>query len=186
MSAIPTILTDRLRLRAFVEDDLDAWAAICADPEVARFTSGEPLDREAAWNGMALLNGHWLLRGYGLWALEERETGTGDAAARGSGEDRGTGTLVGRAGLWYPPGWPGIEIGWALGSQYWGRGLATEAARATLDWAWRELELDHLISVIAPDNVRSIRVAEAIGERFEREGEVRGRRARIYGIARPR
>ena len=96
---IPTLETERLRLRAFREDDLDAFAAIYADAEVMRFIGdGNVADRDGTWRVMSLLLGHWQLRGYGIWAAEEKETGA----------------LVGRIGLWNPEGWPGLEVGWLL------------------------------------------------------------------------
>lgn len=98
-SAAPTIDTPRLRLRGFEARDLETYAAMCADPEVMRFVGdGVPLDRAAAWRQMALFLGHWPLRGFGTWALEERASGC----------------LVGRAGFLQPEGWPGVELGWLL------------------------------------------------------------------------
>lgn len=126
------------------------------------------MSRAQAWRTMALFTGHWTLRGYGLWATEERATGR----------------FIGRIGLWNPEGWPGLEVGWLLDRQVWGRGFATEGGRAALDHAFTVLGVDHVISVIDPDNIRSIRVAERIGERFEREYSLDGRPTVIYGITR--
>src|SRR5207253_7997909 len=94
-----TLETPRLLLRMLRESDLDAYAAMLADPEVMRHLGdGRPLSRPEAWRNLALMVGHWQLRGYGLWAAEERATGA----------------LVGRIGLWNPEGWPGLEVGWTL------------------------------------------------------------------------
>ncbi len=106
-----------------------------------------PLSRAESWRELAYLVGHWELRGYGQWLLEERATGE----------------LVGRAGLYFPEGWPGLEVGWTLARSRWGQGLATEAGRAAVDWAFSELGTDRVISLIAPDNHRSRRVAERLG-----------------------
>jgi RimJ/RimL family protein N-acetyltransferase len=173
----PTLETERLVLRPFAERDLDAFAAMYADPEVVRHLGdGRPLDRAATWRTMAVFVGHWELRGYGQWALVEKAGGD----------------VIGRAGLWHPEGWPGLEAGWLLDRARWGRGLATEAARAALDWAFEVLGAAHVVSVIAPANVRSIRVAERIGETYERRialdtpavaGPID---VAIYGIARDR
>ena len=163
-----TLETDRLKLRAFRNEDIDAYAEICADPEVMRFLGGKPLNRGEAWRQMATILGHWQLRGYGLWAVEERATGK----------------LLGRIGFQNPEGWPGFELGWTLGRQYWGRGFAIEGARKALQYAFTELDRDHVISLIAPDNHASIRVAERLGEKVEGETEVLGARVLIYGIAR--
>jgi RimJ/RimL family protein N-acetyltransferase len=168
---IPTLTTDRLILRAFRDDDLDAYAEMCADPEVMRYLGeGKTLSRADAWRQLAFFMGHWQLRGFGLWALEEKASGR----------------FIGRAGLLQPEGWPGFEVGWTLARPSWGKGYATEAAREALRYAFDELDRDHVISIIRPDNLPSIRVAERLGERLE--GEVEsffGSPALIYGIHRP-
>jgi RimJ/RimL family protein N-acetyltransferase len=117
---------------------------------------------------MAAFLGHWCLRGYGMWALQ----------------DKYTGALVGRAGFLNPEGWPGFELGWTLAREYWGRGYATEAARRALAYAFDDLKRDHVISLIRPANAPSIRVAERLGESLEREVELMGSRALVYGISR--
>jgi RimJ/RimL family protein N-acetyltransferase len=164
----PRLETERLLLREWRADDLDGYAAMSRDPEVVRHV-GEPQDRTASWRGMALHAGHWALRGYGNWAVER-------------GED---GELLGRVGLWQPEGWPGLELGWMLARHAWGRGYATEAARAAMAWAWAELGAAELISLIRPENARSARVAERLGFRPLRVDELGGRRVAVYGIERP-
>ena len=165
----PMLETERLRLRSFREADLDAYAAICADPEVMRYLGdGRALSRADAWRQMALIIGHWTLRGYGLWAVEERATGA----------------LVGRLGFFKPEGWPGFELGWMLRRASWGRGYATEGAGRALAHAFTEMGRDHLISLIRPDNRASIRVAERLGERLERRTDLFGQEALVYGIDR--
>jgi RimJ/RimL family protein N-acetyltransferase len=166
----PTLETERLLLRAWRDDDLDAYARMCADPEVMRFLGdGVTLSRDDAWRSMAMFTGHWVLRGFGNWAVEEKASGT----------------MVGRVGLHRPSGWPGLEVGWALAREVWGRGYATEGGAAALDHAWRALDADRVISLISPDNTRSIAVAHRLGERFERTIEMHGRDVRVYGIDRP-
>lgn len=163
------IETERLLLRSWRPDDFEDFARISADPDVMRYiANGQPATRAQAWRTMAVFVGHWSLRGYGLWATEERATGK----------------FIGRIGLWNPEGWPGLEVGWLLDRACWGRGLATEGARAALEYAFTTLGADHVISVIDPENTRSIGVAERIGERFEREHDFDGNRALIYGITR--
>ena len=167
----PTLETERLWLRAFREEDLDAYAAICADPEVMRYLGdGQVLSRADAWRQMALIIGHWTLRGYGLWAVEERATGV----------------LIGRLGFFNPEGWPGFELGWMLRRASWGQGYATEGAGRALAHAFTEMGRDHLISLIRPDNRASIRVAERLGERLERRTDLFGQEALVYGIDRAR
>jgi RimJ/RimL family protein N-acetyltransferase len=141
------LTTERLKLRQLCEADLDAYAAIVADPEVMRYIGdGKPLERHDAWRNIAAISGHWALRGYGLWALEEKATGK----------------LLGRAGLLFPEGWPMIEVGWALGREHWGKGYAIEAARAALQAAF-DGGAPEVCSLILAENARSIRVAERLG-----------------------
>jgi RimJ/RimL family protein N-acetyltransferase len=168
--ATPTLDTDRLVLRAWRDEDLDAYAAMCADPDVMRYLGdGSTLTREDAWRQLAMFTGHWVLRGFGTWAVE----------------DRASQRMIGRIGLHQPQGWPGLEVGWALGRDAWGHGYATEGARVALDYAWREVGADHVISLIDPQNARSIAVAHRLGERFERTIDFRGRDVRVYGMDRP-
>ena len=162
---IPLLETDRLILRGFVQDDLDAYTGIFGDPEVARFIgTGAPVDRELAWRGMATMVGHWHLRGFGMWAVEEKLSGE----------------MIGRAGLLEPEGWPATEIGWAIARAHWGKGFATESGRRCLRWAVEAQGRDRLISFIRPDNAASIRVAEKLGMTLGREIEIMGGPALVY------
>jgi RimJ/RimL family protein N-acetyltransferase len=130
---IPTLATQRLTLRAFTATDLDALAPIYADPVVSRYIGdGTPADRAATWRALAGMLGHWQLRGYGMWALIEQATGR----------------LIGRAGLYNPDGWPGLEAGWLLARDRWGHGFATEAGHAVLAYAFTQVSADHVISII--------------------------------------
>lgn len=171
MINIPTLTTERLILRGYRESDAPAIAALHGDPEVIRFLSptGEPEPGLAdAWEHIAKHVGHWALKGYGKLAVDERATGR----------------FVGRVGLYNPPyDWPGLELGWTLARDTWGKGYATEAARAVLKWGFESLGVDEIISAIHPDNAASIRVAERIGERKLREGKLNGGPCLIYGIA---
>jgi RimJ/RimL family protein N-acetyltransferase len=168
---IPAFETGRLLLRAFERDDVDRFAAISANPEVMRFIgNGQPLDRAASWRAMASFLGHWTLRGYGQWAMVEKATGL----------------LIGRVGLWNPEGWPGLEVGWLLDRSAWDRGYATEGAGAALDHAFEVVGADQIISAIQPENARSIRVAERIGEIYIGQTSVEARDVVVYGIDRAR
>ena len=89
------------------------------------------------------------------------------ALKRGIGE-KGF-AFVGQVGPWRPEGWPDLEVGWTLRSEFWGRGYATEAARAAVRYAFEELRAPRVISLITPANVRSIAVAERLGERLDGE-----------------
>jgi RimJ/RimL family protein N-acetyltransferase len=164
-----TLETERLRLRMFDEArDFEEYASICADPEVMRYLGGKAFDRLEAWRHMAFIVGHWRLRGFGHWAVEEKSSGR----------------LVGRLGFLHPVGWPDFEIGWTLGREHWGKGYASEGARRALDYAFDTLGRQHVISLIHPDNTNSIRVAERLGERREGQTHIMGIDVLIYGLDR--
>ena len=164
-----TLETERLIMRMWRGSDFEAYAELCADPEVMRFLGGKTFDRTEAWRQMASMIGHWYLRGYGIWAVEEKETKR----------------LVGRIGCINPEGWPGFEVGWTLKREFWGKGYATEAARRSLEYAFKELDKPHVISLIHPDNRASIRVAERLGETLEGNARVFDTDVLVYGIDRP-
>jgi RimJ/RimL family protein N-acetyltransferase len=162
--------TQRLLLRPFRESDLDAYARLCADPEVMRYIgAGQPLSRADAWRAMAFFLGHWELRGYGMWAAA----------------DKNTGALLGRIGLHNPEGWPALEVGWVLDRSRWGEGLATEGGGAAMQFAFEQLACPHISSVIHPANTASIHVAEKLGMTRERLVELNGIEVVIYGRDRP-
>lgn len=163
-----TLETERLILRMWREEDFEEYARICADPEVMRYIGGKPYSRLEAWRHMAYLVGHWQLRGYGHWAVEEKASGR----------------LIGRLGLQYPEGWPGCEVGWTLARECWGRGYATEGGRRALEYAFTEMGREHVISLIHPENSASIKVALKLGEKIEGRTEVLGIDVLIYGISR--
>jgi RimJ/RimL family protein N-acetyltransferase len=167
-----SVETARLLLRPPVEADLDAYVEIHADPEVRKHLTilGGRGGRAAAWRTLAMVIGHWSLRGYGQWTLVEKATGD----------------IVGRAGLWNPEGWPGLEVGWVVARPHWGRGFATEAARAAVEFAFAHTDATRLISLIQPDNVRSIRVAGKIGQTFEGMTVLEGADMQVYALRRPR
>lgn len=165
---IPTLETERLILRAFQDRDTDAWAAIVAHPEVSQFisVSGKPQDRLEAWRSMAMTLGHWQLRGFGMWAVEEKASGA----------------LVGRLGLYEPETWPGQEVGYAIARDHWGKGFATEGASAARDYAFETLGWPEIISIINPANTRSIAVAERLGETFKEHWSIGDLKLNIYGL----
>ena len=166
---IPRIETERLLLRGFEERDLGAYAAITANPEVMRYMGRGPFDREEAWREIALYLGHFELRGYTHWALELLETGE----------------LVGRCGPWFPEGWPELEVGWLLGREHWGKGYATEAAGAALEFVWDELDAERAVSMVVPGNDRSVRVARRLGGRPDGRATLRGIETNVYAYERP-
>jgi RimJ/RimL family protein N-acetyltransferase len=166
---IPTLETERLELRAFTLADWVPYADMCAQETFVRYLGGTPLSPEEAWEEIAVLLGHWRLLGYGLWAVECRHTGE----------------LIGRAGLLNFPGWPDVEICWALAPRFWGQGFATEAARAAVHWAFEVRGLERVISLIHPENLASEAVARRLGETFRERIEFRGRPANVFGLVPP-
>lgn len=156
--------TERLVLRMFDEADWPAYHAYCADAESTRYTFRRALAEGESWYALANMLGHWQLRGYGPYALEEKSSGN----------------VLGTAGLWYPKEWPEAEIKWALARRYWGRGFASEAARAVQAMAQQNVPHLSLISLIHPENAASIALALAVGARFEKEVAFRGGSWRIY------
>ena len=135
---------------AFADRHFEAYASMLGDPTSTRFVGdGEPLDRMNAWRSMAMLLGHWVLRGYGMWAVELKETGD----------------FVGRVGLHRPEGWPDLELGWMLVPGQRRKGYATEAARAALAFAFGDLRASRAISLIRAENSASERVARRLGGR---------------------
>src|SRR6185295_12240985 len=97
--------------------------------------------------------------------------------------EKATGEVIGRVGLWNPEGWPDLEVGWVIRRSRWGCGFATEAAREAVRFAFGHVGADRIISMIQPNNARSIRVAEKLGETFERKVTLEGRRIHVYALA---
>ena len=148
MFEIPRLTTDRLLLRCFAPADFEPYAAMMADPEVTRYLGdGRPLSRAEAWRQLAMFLGHWTLRGFGLWAVEERATGR----------------FLGRIGCQEPEGFPAFEIAYTLAPSAWGKGYAREGAAAALRFARESLRHPAITSIIRPANTASIRVAESLG-----------------------
>jgi RimJ/RimL family protein N-acetyltransferase len=169
------IETERLRLRGWRDEDLEPFAAVNADPEVARFLrDGTPAPRQATEELMTKIQQHWEEHGFGLWAAELKETGG----------------FVGFVGLavptFLPEVLPAVEVGWRLARPAWGRGLATEGGAASLAFGFRRLALDRIISICHPDNVASWRVMEKIGMWPERDTvhPALGGPLRVYEITR--
>jgi RimJ/RimL family protein N-acetyltransferase len=151
----PTLETARLILRPTAAEDLDGWAALMADEEVARFIGGVQ-GRAQAWRGMASMAGSWALNGFGMFSLVEKDTGR----------------WVGRIGPWRPEDWPGAEVGWSLAREAWGKGYAVEAAEAAIDWAFDHLGWTEVIHCIDPDNTPSEKVALRLGSRHRGPGRL--------------
>lgn len=156
--------TGRLLLRTFVNDDWRALHEHFSDPECTRYTFRRALTEAASWRAMASMAGHWDLRGYGPYAVEEKATGT----------------VLGTVGPWYPLEWPEPEIKWALAARHQGKGYASEAVRAVQRMAHECLPGLRLISLIDSRNEASIRLALAVGATLERELEFAGGPFHLY------
>jgi len=160
---IPTLETDRLVLRELRDEDATAMALLFADETTAKFIGGV-CDEEDAWRRMAVLVGHWTLRGFGYWAVEVKQTSE----------------FAGIAGLWFPRGWAEREAAYSLLSAHHSKGYATEAVARVRDHAYRDLGWATLVSCIALENTPSIRVAEKLGAKFERETMNRGWKVGVW------
>jgi RimJ/RimL family protein N-acetyltransferase len=172
--------TDRLLLRTLSLDDLDVFAGYVADPETMRYIgTGGSRTREQALDTLEWMIETFRSQGFGHLGVVRREDGV----------------LVGRCGLnvWDRTSWMitrlteaegpvEIEIAYLFGREYWGHGYATEAATALRDWALANLELERLIALIYPENVRSIAVARKLGMAFDGDIEMSGARLRLYAL----
>ena len=156
--------TKRLVLRCFQEEDWVDLHKLYSDPVCTQYTIQRTLTEGESWRAMAAMIGHWQIRGYGPYAVE----------------DKVTGKVMGPVGLWYPNDWPGPEIKWALARVYWGSGYASEAARAVKKIAAQYMPETSLISLIFADNKPSINLARALGANFEEEIEFRGQLAHVF------
>jgi RimJ/RimL family protein N-acetyltransferase len=143
---IPTLETERLVLRPWRANDLDSFIEFHADPLTYSIYKLEPT-RGEMWRRMAMGLGHWHLRGFGGWLLEDKKTGS----------------YVGQCGHWYPEGWADIEIGYGIHPRHRGQGYAVEAATAVRERGIKEHHFKRQVSYIQPSNTNSIRVAEKMG-----------------------
>ena len=149
----PTLETERLILRGFRKDDLDAHAATLGDPEVMRHIGGQPVNREDSWRRLLSGVGMWSLVGFGPWAVEFKDSGA----------------MIGHCGFFQferamtPPLLDEPEMGWIFDPAVHGQGIAFEACSAAVDWADNELAADSYAAIIDFENVPSIKLAERLG-----------------------
>jgi RimJ/RimL family protein N-acetyltransferase len=174
----PSLETDRLLLRPWrPAEDLDALAALNADPAVMRWVApNRPLRREESADLLDRMARHWDEHGFGLWAVVPRLE-----------PDAG---CVGFAGLaipsFLPAVLPAVEVGWRLAAAAWGRGYATEAARASVAFGFERLGLRSIVSIVDARNARSLRVCEKLGMRPgpDRLHPLTRRRLRVMQVGR--
>ena len=152
---VPVLHTERLLMRGHRVDDFDQCVAMWGDPRVTQYIGGKPSTREECWSRLLRNFGHWSAMGFGYWVVEESTSGR----------------FVGEVGLAdlkrdVEPSFDGLpEAGWVLASWSHGRGFATEAVRAALDWCAGSLGAQQTVCLIDAANKPSIRVAEKCGYR---------------------
>ena len=160
---VPVIETARLRLRPLSANDLDTWATVTSNPEVVRYLGGTLLSREETWRRILATAGSWTILGYGYWAVEAKD------------EPR----MIGHVGFadfkrGLTPSIEGLpEMGWVFALQAQGRGYASEAVAAALDWADATLKASDIVAIIDHANSGSIRVAEKAGFAKREEAQYR-------------
>jgi RimJ/RimL family protein N-acetyltransferase len=160
------IETERLILRPLAVADLDEYLALHDDPEVTRFIHG--VERPEAEQRLRDNELEWDERGYGRFAVLVRPSGR----------------FLGRSGLKYWPQFDETEVGWTLRRAAWGRGLATEAARACVDWGFEAFGLPYLTAMVHPQNAASIRVAEHLGMSLLRDDILLEDAVRVFALYR--
>ncbi len=148
-----TLETERLRLRPFTPDDVDAYyEGISRDPDVMRYLpGGKPRLRSDSQWVVGYFIHHMELHGFGIWAVEEKTSGA----------------LIGHAGLEYIPAAEDVEIAYTLAKAYWGRGYATEAARAALSYGFETVDLDAVYGLAFPANTASRNVMRKLGMDYQ-------------------
>lgn len=147
------IPTERLILRIFKEEDWKDLYELYGDPEVVKYTIFTPFTEYETWQKIASFTGHWSFRGYGPYALEEKQSGK----------------VVGFAGPYFPPQWPDPEIQWSLSKNFWGRGYASEAVLRIKNILNESMPDTSFMSLIHPDNIASKKLAEKMNAVFEKE-----------------
>jgi RimJ/RimL family protein N-acetyltransferase len=155
-SGTVVLRTPRLLLRTFRRDDLPSYAALNADPEVARYLGG-PLTRQDSDDIAAWAQECYAREGLGLLAVERREDGA----------------FLGMCGLHHQESYPDdVEVAWRLAREHWGQGYATEAATGWLDHGFGALHLPRVISITERPNLRSLAVMRRLGMVFDHEAEI--------------
>ncbi|GAA4870645.1 GNAT family N-acetyltransferase [Kitasatospora terrestris] len=162
----PVLTTERLRLRPLTSADTEWWVRLHADPEVNRFVGA--YTEEQAADRLRAIEQQWTERGHGLCAVELRDTGE----------------AIGRCGLNWWAQYQETEAGWTFARAHWGRGYATEAASAVLDWGFGALGLARITAMIAPGNAPSAAVAARLGFSPLREDTLSGKPVTVHALDR--
>lgn len=153
-----SLTTQRLTLRPWRHDDVDAFTALCNDPDVmAHYPALQTREQCAA--GIARQQAHFAQHGFGLWAMERTDTPG----------------FIGYTGIQHVPFeaafTPAIELGWRLAREHWGHGYASEAARAAIAFAFETLRVQELVAFVIPANARSVAVCERLGMTHDAAGD---------------
>ena len=163
------IRTDRLLLRRFTKEDLEAYTRIMGDKNVGRwFPKGDGYTREESEKSLRNILNHWDKHGFGIWAIV----------------DKTSGVLLGRCGLNLIAETSEVEVDFVVTPDSWGRGYATEAAKASLTYGFEKLKLDRIIALAKPENTASRRVIEKIGMPYVKNAEYWGMTCAYYAISR--
>jgi RimJ/RimL family protein N-acetyltransferase len=162
--------TLRLELREFTPDDIGDLVRLDSDPRVLKYINGgKPMPRAEVDAAMRRVTRYYALYpGLGVWRASLRESGK----------------FIGWYCLKYCPPTADVEVGYRLLHAHWGRGYATEGARAAMEWGFGEIGFDDLVSLIDPANQPSIAVATRLGESLRGETEIMGHHVQVYGITR--
>jgi ribosomal-protein-alanine N-acetyltransferase len=167
---IPTITTYRLVLRPLAEEDVDPLHRILRDGDILRyFPNTDPPARDRVQKLISDQLRHWEERGYGWWAVELRSRDG----------------LIGWSGLQFLPETEEVEVAYLLGRSFWGRGLATEAAQACLQYGFGQVGLESIVAIVHPENAASRRVIEKLGMSFVDRARYFGMDCYRYAIDRP-
>lgn len=146
------IETDRLVLRPPSLDDLQDWIRFASDEETMRHLGGVQ-SASNAWRSLMTMMGSWTAHEFAMFSVIEKSSGQ----------------WMGRIGPWQPLEWPGTEVGWGLHADFWRKGYAFEAAAATIDWTFENLDWPEVIHTIAAENTASIALAEKLGSKYQRQ-----------------
>lgn len=164
--------TARLRLRRLVPEDLEALGRILDDPEVMRYFGTKAAQLAATERGMACYDA----QGFGMLAPELKHAGA-----------TGSGTCIGRIGFIVQrvEERDEVELGWLLAREHWNQGLATEAARALMDYGFQWHRFPRIISLIDPANAASLAVARKLGATYDRDVCMFGKTVQLFTRSRP-
>ncbi len=168
-TAIRITETARLILRHFTSDDLQDMVEVLGHPEVMKFSLSGPLSLEQTRDFIDRTIAGYADRGFGLWAVQEKSSNR----------------VIGYCGNYFPiiDGVEEVELGYRLARSYWGRGLATEAAKAAMRYSFETQKLSRLVAMIDPENLASITVVRKCGFRYEKSSTFHDISINVYSLS---